>query len=61
MDGTHALSRLTDHPILDSIAEPLSRVVRDSELAGPVEPGLPCIVSGQPSDQWPGDAKPTVS
>ena len=37
MDGTNALSRLTDQPVLDSIAEPLSRAVRDAyELAGPV-------------------------
>src|SRR5580765_5465765 len=37
MDGTNALSRLTDQPVLDSIAEPLSRAVRDTyELAGPV-------------------------
>ena len=37
MNGTNALSRLTDQPVLDSIAEPLSRAVRSAyELAGPV-------------------------
>ena len=36
MNGTNALARLTDQPILDAIAEPLGRVVRDAyELAGP--------------------------
>src|SRR2546425_1537070 len=37
MDGTNALSRLTDQPALDPIAEPLSRAIRGAyELAGPV-------------------------
>ena len=37
MDGTNALSRLTDQPILDPIAEPLSKAIRSAyELAGPV-------------------------
>ena len=37
MDGTNTLSRLTDQPVLDSIAEPLSRAVRNTyKLAGPV-------------------------
>jgi len=37
MDGTNALSRLTDQPVLDPIAEPLSRAIRGAyELAGPV-------------------------
>jgi nitrite reductase/ring-hydroxylating ferredoxin subunit/uncharacterized membrane protein len=36
MEGTNALSRLTDQPALDQIAEPLSRAVRGAyELAGP--------------------------
>jgi nitrite reductase/ring-hydroxylating ferredoxin subunit/uncharacterized membrane protein len=37
MEGTNALSRLTDQPALDPIAEPLSRAVRAAyELAGPI-------------------------
>ena len=37
MEGTNALSRLSDQPALDPIAEPLSRAVRGAyELAGPV-------------------------
>src|SRR5439155_8197033 len=37
MDGTNALSRLTDQPALDPIAEPLGRAIRGAyELAGPV-------------------------
>ena len=37
MNGTNALSRLTDQPALDSIAEPLSHAIRGAyELAGPV-------------------------
>jgi len=37
MDGTKALSPLTDQPALDSIAEPLSHAVRGAyELVGPV-------------------------
>ena len=37
MNGTNVLSRLTDQPVLNSIAEPLGRAVRDAyELAGPV-------------------------
>jgi len=37
MDGTNALARLTDQPVLDPIADALSRGVRGSyELAGPV-------------------------
>jgi len=36
MEGTNALSRLTDQPALDPIAEPLSHAVRGAyELAGP--------------------------
>ncbi len=36
MDGTTALARVTDQPVLDRIAEPLSRAVRNTyELAGP--------------------------
>src|SRR4051794_15907101 len=36
MNGTAALARLTDQPLLDQIAEPLSRAVRDGyALAGP--------------------------
>ena len=36
MDGTAALARVTDQPVLDRIAEPLSRTVRKTyELAGP--------------------------
>ena len=36
MDGTNALSRLTDQPALDPIAEPLSRAVRGAyDVAGP--------------------------
>jgi len=36
MDGTTALSRLTDQPALDRIAEPLSRGIRAGyEMAGP--------------------------
>jgi nitrite reductase/ring-hydroxylating ferredoxin subunit len=36
MDATTALSRLTDQPALDPIAEPLSKAVRQAyELAGP--------------------------
>jgi len=37
MDSTNAISRLTDQPALDTIAEPLSRAVRQVyESAGPV-------------------------
>src|SRR5256885_9487419 len=37
MNGTNALSRLTDQPALDPIAEPLSHAIRGAyELAGPV-------------------------
>jgi nitrite reductase/ring-hydroxylating ferredoxin subunit/uncharacterized membrane protein len=37
MDGTNALARLTDQPVLDPLAEGLSRAVRGAyELAGPV-------------------------
>jgi nitrite reductase/ring-hydroxylating ferredoxin subunit/uncharacterized membrane protein len=37
MEATNALSRITDQPALDPIAEPLSRAVRDAyELAGPI-------------------------
>ena len=37
MDGTNALSRLTDQPNLDPVAEPLSRAIRSAyDLAGPV-------------------------
>src|SRR6185369_17544425 len=36
MDGTTALSRFTDQPALDRIAEPLSRGIRAGyEMAGP--------------------------
>src|SRR5436190_14232927 len=36
MNGTNALSRLTDQPALDPIAEPLSHAIRGAyELAGP--------------------------
>jgi len=47
MESTNALVRLTDQPVLDSIAEPLSRAVRGAyELAGPVGQQIKDAVHG---------------
>ena len=47
MESTNALVRLTDQPVLDPIAEPLSRAIRGAyELAGPVGQQIKDAVHG---------------
>jgi uncharacterized membrane protein len=47
MDGANALSRLTDQPALDPIAEPLSHAVRSAyERTGPVGQHLKNVLHG---------------
>src|SRR5437762_12572051 len=47
MPSTNALARLTDQPVLDPIAEPLSRAVRGAyDLAGPAGQQIKNAVHG---------------